>query len=91
MDAKKYKEQIQTNVDWLLEQAIKTGGKLEGWSYPVNIFADGSNTHFAVTGLHAAAQAGAKVDEKVGKQIEDLYIRDQNENGWPYYSGPAHT
>jgi hypothetical protein len=86
VDAKKHKDQIQTYADWLMEQAIKKDDKLEGWSYPGNQIADGSNTHFAVMGLHAAARAGAKVDEKIWKQIEGLYLRTQRQDGWSYYN-----
>src|SRR5947207_3371459 len=81
-DAKKHKEQIQKNADWLLETAIGLkGGKLEGWSYPGNQIADGSNTHYAVMGLHAATQAGAKVDAKLWEQIRDMYFRTQRNDG----------
>lgn len=87
VDAVRYAKQIQTNADWLLKTAIRKTGKLEGWSYPQNQLADGSNTHFAVAGLHAAARAGAKVDEKVWKEIRDYYARTQREDGgWSYYN-----
>ncbi|HEV3386714.1 MAG TPA: hypothetical protein VG097_18000 [Gemmata sp.] len=85
VDSKKYKEQIQKNADWLIEKAIKNNNALDGWSYPGNQFADCSNTHFAVMGLHIAAKAGAKVDEKIWKQIEEFYLRTQRDEGWPYY------
>jgi hypothetical protein len=88
VDAKKYKEQIQRNADWLMKEAILKGDKLEGWSYPINPIPDGSNTHFAVVALHAAAQAGAKVDGKVWEQIRDLYARTQNK-GWTYTFRPG--
>ncbi|HEV3435824.1 MAG TPA: hypothetical protein VG122_00600 [Gemmata sp.] len=86
VDAKKHKDLIQKDADWLMEQAIRNGDKLEGWSYPANQIADGSNTHFAVVGLHAADQAGAKVDDKVWKQIKDFYVRTKREGGWSYYN-----
>jgi hypothetical protein len=85
IDSQKYKEQIQKNVDWLIEKAIKTKNEFAGWSYPGNSFSDGSNTHFAVVGLHFAAKADAKVDEKIWKEIEDFYLRTQRDEGWPYY------
>jgi Prenyltransferase and squalene oxidase repeat len=89
VDAKKHAKQIQTNADWLIENAIGLQkGELAGWSYPGNQIADNSNTHFAVVGLHAAAQAGAKIDAKVWEQIRDYYIRTQlNGGGWAYYNG----
>jgi len=96
VDAKKYKEQIQKNVDWLIEKAVKKGEKLMGWSYPVEQMADGSNTHFAVVALHTAAEAGAKVDPKVWLQIRERYVATQAPvgtripAGWSYYLDPEH-
>ena len=85
-DAKKHATQIQKNVDWLLEKAVRADGKLLGWSYPGQGLADNSNTHFAVVALHAAAQAGAKIDGKIWEQIRDLYARSQSASGWGYYN-----
>jgi squalene cyclase len=87
-DAKKHAERVQKNADWLIENALgwKGTGKIEGWSYPQNKLMDASNTHFAVVALHAAAQAGAKIEVKVWEQIRDLYARTQlNDGGWTYY------
>jgi squalene cyclase len=85
-DAKKHAKQIQKNTDWLVEKALRKADKLEGWSYPINKVADGSNTHFAVMALHAAAKAGAKIDAKVWEQIRDMYTRTQLKSGaWTYY------
>jgi hypothetical protein len=88
-DSKRFAAKIQTNVDWLLDTAIgfKTGGRLDGWSYPMNPIADGSNTHFAVAALNEAAQAGAKVDPKVWPAMRELYLRTRKEAGWAYDSG----
>lgn len=86
VDAKKHAAQIQKNADWLLEKAIRRDGKLEGWSYPGNDLTDNSNTHFAVVALHAAAQAGAKIDRKIWQQIRELYARSQSASGWGYYN-----
>ena len=63
-DPKKHAKQIQKNADWLIEKAVRKGGKLVGWSYPGHNLADNSNTHFAVVALHYAAQTGAKLDAK---------------------------
>jgi squalene cyclase len=88
-DPKKYKGQIQKNADWLVKHAIGAGGgKIRGWSYPGNAIADGSNTHFAVMGLHAATQAGANVDPKVWLQVREMYRDTQTKDGgWTYYQG----
>ena len=85
VDAKKHKEQIQKNAEWLLKEMVMKDGKLEGWSYPGGQIADNSNTHFAVMGLHAAAQASARVDAKVWEQIREMYARTQTKTGWGYY------
>jgi hypothetical protein len=88
-DAKKHAALIQRNADWLLDHALgwKGTGKIEGWSYPQNKMADNSNTHFAVMGLHAAAQAGAKIDAKVWREVRAMYTRTQlTEGGWTYFN-----
>jgi hypothetical protein len=87
-DAKKYAEPIQKNADWLIDTALgfKKDGKLEGWSYPGNTVSDNSNTHFAVFGLHAAANAGAKVDQKLWPAIRRYYLHNQRERGWTYHN-----
>jgi len=86
LNEKKYKAQIQKNVDWLLEEAIRKEDMLLGWSYPGSELSDGSNTHFAVVALHAAAKAGAKVDAAIWDRIRQLYVRTQTPTGWGYYS-----
>jgi hypothetical protein len=87
VDAKKYAKEIQANADWFMEKAITKNGKLEGWSYPANQIADNSNTHFAVMGLHAAAQAGAKVDAEIWQKIRDYYtVTQQRNGGWTYHN-----
>lgn len=88
VDAKKYAKEIQANANWFMDKAIRKGGKLQGWSYPANNIADNSNTHFAVMGLHAAAQAGAKVDEKVWRELHDYFAAtQQKDGGWTYHNG----
>lgn len=91
-DAKKHAPSIQKNADWLLDQAIgwRKVGRIEGWSYASGeTRGDGSNTHFAVMGLHAAAGAGAKVDDKVWEAIRDHYLRTRIRGGWSYIVAPA--
>lgn len=87
VDAKKYAKEIQANADWLMKTAILKDNKLQGWSYPGNTIADNSNTHFAVMGLHAAAQAGAKVDADIWQKVRDYYADTQKANGgWTYHN-----
>lgn len=84
-DAKKYAKEVQTGADLLVKTAVLKNDKLRGWSYPGNDLTDGSNTHFAVMGLHAAAQAGAKVDADIWRQVRDLYTDAQHKTGgWGY-------
>lgn len=83
---------IQRNADWLVDHAIGLkAGRLEGWSYPGNSFADNSNTQYALLGLYAAKQSGAKIDDAVWKGIQEFYNRTQmkasNTAGfWKYHN-----
>lgn len=87
----KYLPLIQRNADWLIANAIgyKNGaGTLQGWSYPGNEVADNSNTQYALLGLYAAKQAGAKIDDNHWKAIQDYYKRTQAQAGfWQYRNG----
>jgi hypothetical protein len=89
VDLKKHAARIQKNADWLVAKAVRNGGRLEGWTYPATqaatTVADGSNSHFAVVGLHVAAEAGANVDEKVWIEIRELYVRTRTDRGWVYH------
>ena len=85
---------IQRNADWLVATAIgyqNGAGQLEGWSYPAAQIADNSNTQYALLGLYAAKQAGAKIDPRVWKQIQNYYsrhLRDDPPNAgyWMYHN-----
>ena len=84
---------IQRNADWLIDHALgwKGTGKIEGWSYPQNRQADNSNTQYALLGLYAAKQAGAKIPDAVWKGILDYYERYQTSDTptsgyWTYYN-----
>ena len=85
---------IQKNADWLIDTAIGLkAGQLQGWSYPGTNNGDNSNTQYALLGLFAAKQAGAKIDDSVWKAIQAFYDRSQvkptNTTGyWNYPSGP---
>jgi hypothetical protein len=76
---------IQRNADWLIARGIGwkvdggkvVGGRLEGWSYPLNNAGDNSNTQYALLGLYAAKLAGAKIDDSVWTAIQDFYTRTQ--------------
>ncbi len=77
---------IQKNVEWLLGAALTSnrkplgqGGKLEGWSYQAGAGtrADNSNTQYALLGLWAGRQAGAKIDKSVWEAIQEYYRSSQ--------------
>ncbi|MBA4186604.1 MAG: hypothetical protein C0467_01160 [Planctomycetaceae bacterium] len=92
---------VQKNADWLVKTGLgwrvdtdgRVAGQLEGWSYPQNQIADNSNTQYALLGLYAAKQSGAKIHGDVWKAIQDYYTRTQtrppespNTGAWPYYN-----
>jgi hypothetical protein len=78
---------IQRNVDWLVKGQIVRGGVLQGWGYNPNTNgADNSNSQYALLGLYAGRQAGAKVDDAVWETIFDFYKRTQLPDGAWYYS-----
>jgi len=72
---------IERNVNWLLDAAVTTGGKLgqggklQGWSYTGNSGnrADNSNTQYALLGLWAGRQAGVTIDKPVWDAIMEYY------------------
>ena len=87
---------VQRNVDWLVKTATRRGGKIAGWSYGPEAAAtgnhDGSNTQYALLGLYAGKQAGARVDDAVWREIEQLYKDGLNPEGanagfWVYAPG----
>src|SRR5258708_4105866 len=79
------KQRIQRNVQWLLDARTK-----DGWTYNKELTSgevpDGSNTQYALLALHEGRRAGAVIDPKVMKEIEDMYVRQQNKqtNSWEY-------
>lgn len=100
---KKDLPRIQKNAEWLIAHGIGwttnadhrvTGGTLSGWSYPGNQIADNSNTQYALLGLYAAKEAGAKIDDSVWKGIQEFYTRSQQAASptsgfWGYYNDRA--
>ena len=82
------RERIQRLVDWLVKARSMNGQECRGWTYQsgTTMEPDNSNTQYALLGLHAGQQAGAKIDRAVWESIRDMYIRTQiAEGGW-YYS-----
>ena len=70
---------ISKGLGWQINAQSKVvGGELKGWSYPGASVADNSNTQYALLGLYAAKQAGAKIDDSVWTAILDYYTRTQH-------------
>ncbi|HEY1378118.1 MAG TPA: DUF4159 domain-containing protein [Gemmataceae bacterium] len=77
---------IQRNVDWLIQARVFRGGVLHGWGYTADVSGtDYSNSQYALLGLYAGKQAGAKIDLSVWDSIWKFY-RDtqQPDGGWVY-------
>ncbi|HXD87937.1 MAG TPA: DUF4159 domain-containing protein [Urbifossiella sp.] len=90
---KKYLPIIQRNADWLIKGAVgyrEGAGALQGWTYQPsgnNTLGDNSNTQYALLGLYAAKSAGAKIEDKHWKAIQDYYQRTQHKSGyWKYHN-----
>jgi Domain of unknown function (DUF4159) len=86
------KERIQKNVDWLLAARMK-----DGWTYNKEQMRgntpDNSNTQYALLGLHEGRRAGAIIDPKVMKELQEMYLRLQNADtgSWEYSSAKGLT
>ncbi|MCI0456941.1 MAG: DUF4159 domain-containing protein [Gemmataceae bacterium] len=83
------RKRIQDNVDHLIRIRIFRGLKFWRWSYDYpnnpNTMPDHSNTQYAVLALHAAAQAGARIDRQVWREIRQLLLDSQTHaGGWSY-------
>jgi hypothetical protein len=79
------KGRIQRNADWLVNARLVNGGRLAGWTYQGQGLrvgmGDNSNTQYALLGLHAAHQAGAKIAHSVWVAIRDYYTATQHGPG----------
>jgi hypothetical protein len=81
------RERIQRNVDWLIAARVYDGGKLKGWTYGMGrgTLSDNSNTQYALLGLHAGQQVGARINHDVWEGIREYYLRTQQpDHGWLY-------
>jgi hypothetical protein len=83
------RERIQRNVDWLIKSSVVRGNQFIGWSYGTDrgiaASSDNSNTQYALLGLHEGHLAGAKIDKKVWKEIQEFYASSQRQDGgWGY-------
>ena len=76
---------LQRAADWLSSAQAKGGG----WGYDTKKeFHDHSNGQFAILGLRAAANAGAKVKKEVWEREVGHYKSSQvKDGGWAYHCG----
>jgi hypothetical protein len=85
---KQDRERSQRNTERLLQGQRKDGlGRWVGWTYGLESDGppDNSNTAFAVSALHAADLAGARVEKEVWEAIQKYYLDTQlRPGGWPY-------
>jgi hypothetical protein len=71
---------VERNVRWLIESQTDTG-----WSYHKGgVPSDNSNTQYALLGLHAALEAGVKVDKDALARLRAFMLKSQAGGGWGY-------
>lgn len=76
----RYTERLQALADWLADKQAPDGQ----WGYPDGR-PDLSNMQYALLGLKAAVEGGAKVDDKVFEKAWDFAIkRPQKDGGYNY-------
>lgn len=80
--------QIEKNARWLEKAQRKNGDGEGGWYYgegggPAT---DPSNSQFALLGLYAAQEAGAKIDPEVWRRAGAYWRKRQNRDGSWHYS-----
>lgn len=85
-DPKRYRPHIQKHVDFLVQLQFR-GGFGYGVG-PTN--GDGSNSQFAILGLHAAQSAGIDIDRKVWISAKSYWERNFNRNGGGFGYLPGH-
>lgn len=76
---------LQRTADALVGLQTNSGG----WTYSIGVGYDLSNTQFAVLGLRAAANGGAKVPRRTWERAIELLARTQGADGGWAYQGPA--
>ena len=82
---------IQANADWLQDAQLKPGDPAlwpGTWNYRRSKVkhGDNSNTQYALLGLYAATEAGAKVQDEVWKLSRDYWKKYQLLDGsWTYF------
>ena len=87
VDPVKHRGQLEAAVAWLTRAQNRDGG----WRYSIvhagRQSSDHSCTQFALLGLHAAAQAGVPVDQKVWQRAVAYHVATHcPDGGWSYRS-----
>ena len=70
-DGKRYRRDVQSAVDWLVEHQSRSGG----WSYGLGGrgVGDASNSQFAILGLHEASKMGIEIEQRVWEQAQRFW------------------
>jgi len=87
-NSKKNFNLIQRNAEWLIRAASPTGG----WSYGHQSRGgfDNSNTQYAILGLHAAQEAGVKIQPEFWERCRRHWVSTESEVGsWGYTTSGA--
>lgn len=86
-EGKKYLQEVQTDIDWLIRIQKKSGG----WAYGRagnSGSPDSSNSQFALLALHEAAQMGAVIDEEVWERAQNYWRQCRvRTGGYTYNAG----
>lgn len=83
-------ELIRRRIAWLEKAQIMKGPSRGGWSYRQDLggACDGSNSRFAVMGLHAAKRAGFDVPSETWERVSDDWVSTlKDQKGWGYSTG----
>jgi len=92
VDPQKDMALIERNVRWIESKQLKSGKNHQhkgAWNYGAGGGrGDGSNSHFALLALHAATEAGVKVQSDTWRLALDYWADSQEEDGsWCYTPG----
>ncbi len=85
---------IQRNVEWLVRSHVpRRGTRAGGWGYGTEAgVPDGSNSQYALLGIHEGLKAGAVVPERILREYQADILGGQDAiGGWGYRDGSATT
>jgi WD40 repeat protein len=95
-DWERDRTQISTLAEKLRDSQTLKGTYAGTWNYGRGKLGggheDNCNTGFAIAGLHAAAQAGVRVQRRTWQLTADHLVKCQNDDGgWGYHDGDRST